>query len=406
MNILQINSVYGFGSTGRIVKDLHNYFIDEGFDSSVIYGRGEVSDEVDVHLISNSFEMYTHILRTRIMNRHGFGSKFNTKQVIRKIEEINPDVILLHNLHGYYLNIKLLFEYISTKKIKVIWLLHDAWTITGHSAYINFKDEEEMELDYSMDKHFVYPKTYFFYPNKWNLREKEAIFTSLDPENLTIVTPSKWLSKIISLSFMSKYKIKTIYNGINTRTFRIIDGIEKRENKKIILGVANYWTNEKGLQIFNELAEKLSSEYQIILVGVDKKTVGKINKKIEIVSRTNSTEELVEYYNLAEAFVNPTYFDNFPTTNIEALCCGTPVITFDTGGSPESIDSTSGIITGEKTSKAIIESLGHLRESNITSVSCRKRGEMFSIPNMRTEYMKLIKRMVGEKVVNTEKFNI
>lgn len=392
MKILQINSVYNYGSTGRIVANIHKNLIKDGHSSSVIYGRkksnNSENDEEGIFYIGNKKDFVMHLLLTRITDRHGFGSKNTTIKIIKKIEEINPDIILLHNLHGYYVNVEQLFTYLSEKNTQIVWLLHDLWPITGHSAHFENPDLKDLPQENTNKlQQFEYPASYILNLSKKNYIDKKRIFTSI--ENMTIVVPSKWMVSVLKKSFLNQYEIKTIHNGIDIEQFSIKKNINKKTSPKIILGVANYWTQEKGLEIFNELAESLTDQYRIMLVGVDSITAKKLNEKIIAIARTESLDELVTLYNSAYVFLNPTFQDNFPTTNIEALCCGTPVITFKTGGSPEAITPQTGVVTAYKSVSAIIKALENLETKKIRQEDCRKRGEVFSIENMYFEYQKL-----------------
>lgn len=406
MKILQVNSVYKYGSTGRITENISSFIMkDVSNESFIAYGRGRELPTLNSRILKfgNKIEQMKHLLLTRIFDRHGFGSKKGTIQLINFIEEKNPDVILLHNIHGYYLNIKILFNFLSEKRIPIVWLFHDAWPISGHSAHFKLTKEGEIpQKNMSFKQRFEYPASFLIDQSRRNYLEKKQLFTSVD--NMTIVAPSKWLSERISKSFFSSYSINTIHNGIDTNQFKVIDNqqVEKMaaffKNKKVILGVASTWTDKKGLQVFNELADMISEEYQIIMIGINKKNKKKLNQKIYSIKRTENIEELVLYYNLAYTFVNPTFEDNFPTTNLEALACGTPVITFDTGGSKESITEKCGIVTKEKTALSIIEALDEMEKKAFRQVDCRYNGEKFSIENMLLKYQRLFSSIIKDEI--------
>lgn len=404
MKILQINSVYRYGSTGKIAAGISSSITNTGNEAFIIYGRGKDSSvlEKNIYKIGSKFEQFRHLLLTRLLDRHGWGSKKSTMQMIQTIESINPDIIMLHNIHGYYVNIKTLFNYLSKKDIPIVWLFHDAWPISGHSAHFHLTNEGEIPTENNFFKQrFEYPASLFLNQSRKNFRDKKALFTSV--ENLTIVTPSEWLTERVKKSFFKPYKIRTIYNGIDTSLFKINNDAashirEKFKNKTIVLGVSNVWTDKKGLRIFDKLASILPEDYQIIMIGVDKKTKAKLNKKIYTVQRTENIEELVAYYNAADVFVNPTYEDNFPTTNIESLACGTPVITFNTGGSPEALDDFSGIVTKEKSVKGVIDALETIKRKPFSEKNCRRRGKEFSIEDMFLQYQALFSNIIkGEK---------
>lgn len=406
MKVIQINSVYNFGSTGRLVKEIHEDLLNNGHKSYVIYGRGNKTEHTDkkIYRIGSKFEQFNHLLLTRIWDRHGFGSYNSTQNMLELIDSISPDLIMLHNIHGYYLNIRLLFLFLAKKKIKVVWLFHDAWPLSGHSAHFDLTREGLIPIkNSSFFQKFEYPASYALNQSRRNFIEKKTLFSSI--KDLTIVAPSYWLTSIIKKSYLKDRSVVTINNGIDLKEFKILDKKNSKKsqfiNKKIILGVASVWTKKKGLDIFNELADKITDEYQIVLIGVREKDKKKFSNKIITLNRTENIYELVNYYNAAYVYVNPTFEDNFPTTNLEALACGTPVITFNTGGSPEALDANSGIVTNEKTSDAILFALNKMNDNQIDPRNCRKRAELFSKERMFTKYKDLFSTIVkGEACEN------
>lgn len=399
MKILQINSVCGYGSTGRIATDLYDILIEEGHECCIAFGRGEAPEGYNVIKIGNKFDFYGHLLKTRLFDLHGFGSKRATKKLIKQIKEYNPDVIHLHNIHGYYLNIEILFEYLSTIDIPVVWLLHDAWSISGHSTHF--------ELDFNNDvpksntkKHqnMEYPKSYFIDNSKKNFLKKEKLFTQV--KNMTIITPSNWLAKIVEKSFLSIYSIKVIHNGIDLSKFKVTLSNFKENNglgdKKIILGVASIWTEKKGLTYFNQLEKRLNNEFKVVLVGIKTQQLNMLDKNILAIPRTETIEKLAEIYTAADIFVNPTLEDNFPTTNLEALACGTPVITFDTGGSSESLNEQTGIIIEKGNFQSLYESVLNFKYQNKNSMECRCQAQKFDKGNVYNKYLTLFSSLVNK----------
>lgn len=351
MKILQINSVCGIGSTGRIATDIHNILIDKGHESYIAYGRGQSKNCDNTIKIGTEMDNYTHVFKTRLLDKHGFGSKKATIELIEKVKEIDPDVIHLHNLHGYYVNIKILFDYLKEVDKPVIWTLHDCWPFTGHGAYLDNIG------NYSGEDVYIYGTTKSSYPKsiicnnaKRNYDNKKKIFTGL--KNLTIVTPSQWLANLVNESFLSEYLVKVINNGVDLNVFKPTKSSFKSkynlQGKFVILGVASIWDSRKGLKYFADLKKSTSEDEKIVLVGLSKKQLKEIPKDIIGISKTDKIEDLVDIYSSADVFVNTTLEDNFPTTNLESLACGRPVITFDTGGSPESIDDTVGIVVEQE----------------------------------------------------------
>jgi len=347
MKVLQINSVCGIGSTGRIAIDIHNILIEQGHESYIAYGRNLPKNCDNVIRIGTKIDNYTHVLKTRLLDKHGFGSKQATIEFINKVKKLNPDIIHLHNIHGYYINIEILFDYIKEAKKPVVWTLHDCWSFTGHCSYFDYLGCNKWKTGcFECPQKNEYPKSLILDNSDWNYSKKKEIFTGV--KNLTIVTPSQWLADLVQESFLNEYPLKVINNGIDLNVFKPTENSFREkydlQDKFIILGVANIWTHRKGLKYFIEMSEVLEKDERIVLVGLSEKQLKEIPNNIIGISRTNNVEELVEIYSSADVFVNPTLEDNFPTTNLEALACGTPVVTFDTGGSPESIDKNTGFV--------------------------------------------------------------
>jgi len=406
MKIMQINSVINYGSTGKLARDLYDFLESRGHECVIAFGRGTSTPGYKTIKIGSEIDQIIHLLRSRFIDRHGFGSKLATKKLIKKINEFKPDVIHLHNLHGYYLNIQILFEYISRNNIPVVWLLHDQWPISGHSAYFDLDTDGSIPSKLLNRKELSkYPSTIGFSSFQKNLKDKKNIFTSCN--NMTIVTPSNWLSDVMKLSFLNKYQIKTIYNGIDTTLFQIDHSktfLLKKEwnatNKLIILGVASVWDERKGLRDFIQLANVLPvEEYQIVLVGIDNSKITDLSDNIICIKRTNDINELKDIYNASDIFVNPTYFDNFPTVNLEALACGTPVITYETGGSSESLNLITGSVVKQgDINSLLVEIKKWGRKTTTVSKRCRARVlSKFTKEISNEQYVQIFKNYVSLK---------
>ena len=356
MKILQINSVCGVGSTGRIATDLYKVLEEQGHECKIAYGRGTAPKGIDSIKIGSNLDNYMHVLKTRVFDKHGFGSVSSTMKFIEDVKEYDPDIIHLHNIHGYYINIEILFNYLKEANKPVIWTLHDCWAFTGHCAYFDYVgcDKWKNGCNKCPQKE-GYPTSKVFDNSKLNYEKKRELFTSI--KNMTIVTPSKWLANLVKESFLGKYPVEVINNGIDLDVFKPTESdFRERYNlqdKFIILGVASVWEERKGLKYFIELSKELSADYKVVVVGVTEKQKKELPNNILAITRTNNVKELAEIYTAVDVFVNPTLEDNFPTTNLEALACGTPVITFNTGGSVESIDNKNGIVVYEKDLNAL-----------------------------------------------------
>lgn len=342
MKVLQINSVCGIRSTGRICTDIADALIQEGHKVRIGYGRETVPEKYLPYAIriTSDFECKMHALRSRFTDRAAFYSRRATKKFIDKIQAFDPDVIHLHNLHGYYIDVKTLFEYLSQCQKRVIWTLHDCWAFTGHCCYFSVAGcEQWKEQCLHCPQKRRYPKSILLDRCNRNYREKKTLFTSVP--NMTIVTPSAWLAALVKESYLNCYDIQVIHNGIATDIFSPTPGDFRKtyalENKKIVLGVSTVWDRLKGWDDFLQLAGKLGDDYRVVLVGLTGEQLKQLPQNIVGIERTNSTKELASIYAASDVFVNPTYEDNYPTVNLEAQACGTPVITYKTGGSTESV---------------------------------------------------------------------
>lgn len=381
MNIVHINSVFKFGSTGRIVEQLYNLSNKEGFTNYVFYGRKDNSDtnDVNVQRIGGIIDNYLHVIGTRITDKHGLFSEKNTKQLIEQLEKLKPDLIHLHNIHGYYINYEILFKFLKNKNIPVVWTLHDCWSFTGHCSHYEYIGCTKWQNQcFSCEQKKEYPKSLFIDNSFKNYTLKKELFTLIN--DLYLIPVSQWLHKQLNESFFLNKNIQVIKNGIDLSIFRILDNFNKDKylDKRIILGVSSIWNERKGLKFFLELSQKISSEYQIIIVGLTKKQIKMLPSNIVGITRTQNIEELVYFYNLADVFINPTLEDTFPTTNIEALACGTPVITFNSGGSAEIIDKDTGIVSNSKTTQSLIYALSEIfsKPKSFFLKKCRNRAEL------------------------------
>lgn len=396
MKIVQINTVCGTGSTGKITVALHNLATENNYKSYIAYGRNSAPSQIPSYKIGNKADFYLHVLVNFFLGKSGFGSKKVTKKFIKWLDEINPDIIHLHNIHGFYINIELLFTYIKQKNIRVIWTLHDCWPLTGQCAHFDYVNCNKWETScYACPIYRTnYPYSLFKDNSKWNYIEKKRIFT--DVANLTIVTPSHWLANLVSRSFLCCYPTYVIPNGIDLNIFRPYP--KTKSAKKIILGVANVWTPQKGLEAFIRMSNELDNSFQIVLIGVTRsqqKSFKKKHPQIVTLTRTANQNELARWYSDAFAYVNPTLEDTFPTTNLEALACGTPVITYRTGGSPESIDDTCGIIVEKNDVEGLITAINGLNiHPSFSQEACRKRAEQYEKNAQFIKYLSLYKNTV------------
>lgn len=342
MKYLFINSVYGVRSTGKIIAEQCHMLQAKGHQCAAAYGR-ETADDSDVRQIriGKRADYLVHAVLSRIFDLHGLCSKRATKVFLKQVETDLPDVIWIHNLHGYYINFEILFRWLKDHpQIKVYWTLHDCWAFTGHCAYFTMAgcDRWKSGCSHCTQLH-TYPKTCGLDHVKRNYLKKQKAFTGM--ENLELITPSRWLADLTRESFLAEYPVCVIHNSIDREVFRPTESdFRKRyglENVYLVLGVAVGWEETKGLQDMLKLRQQLSDQYVICLVGATDRQTASFPRGVIGINGTADQRELAAIYTAADVFVNPTHQDNYPTVNLEAGACGTPVITYNVGGSPESV---------------------------------------------------------------------
>lgn len=363
--LLQINVCSNVLSTGKICEDIAKVAIAHNWESFIAYGRmskPSISNEIR---IGSKFYTYEHYIEHRLFDREGLASRLATHLLIKQIDRIKPDIIHLHNIHDHYLNYPILFRYLSQIDIPVVWTQHDCWAFTGGCMYFDMLGCEQWK---SGCKTCTEHRALF-----WNMAEvqflkKKLLFDSV--KNITFVAVSDWMHNLLEKSVQRHRPVKTIHNGIDLSIFRNVASSNAKLNTKFkILGVASVWDRRKGLDDFIRLSSLLPDGFEIVLVGLSKKQIANLPKGIVGLERTLNVEHLVRLYSEADVFVNPTYSDNFPTTNIEALACGTPVITYRTGGSPEAVDDNTGIVVEQGDVEALASAI---------KVICQKGKETYS----------------------------
>lgn len=348
MKILQINTTANTGSTGRIAEDLGRCIIGQGGKSYIAYGRAKQESVSSLIKIGSNSDIQFHGLQSLLFDRHGFGSVSATKKFVQHLEEIKPDIIHLHNLHGYYLNVRVLFDYLERIDIPVVWTLHDCWPFTGHCSYFDVVGCERWITGcYTCPNRKGYPKSLFIDRSVSSYRTKRELFTKM--KRMVMVTPSNWLADHVRTSFLGAYPVQVIHNGVALDRFKSLESSTIRKKfglgiGAVVLGVASIWDKRKGFDDFLQLRALLDGNISIVLVGLSLDQIKRLPEGIIGIRRTENIEELAALYSAADVFVNPTWVDNFPTTNIEALACGSPVVTYNTGGSPEAISEDTGIV--------------------------------------------------------------
>ena len=398
MKVLQINTVCGRGSTGRIVADIHNSLPSRGHTGKVLYGRYSAPKNMDAIKIGSKTSTLYHVFKTRVFDRQGFASYMATRKAIAEIEKYQPDIIHLHNLHGYYLNINSLFKYLAKKDIPIVWTFHDCWPFTGHCVHSNYIGCKKWKTGcFQCPKKKEYPNSYLFDNSKKNYKQKQALFNL--PKNLTIITVSDWLKGEVEKSFMSKYSVVRIYNGVDRNVFIPMNtNIKERlgiAGKFMLLGVSDTWSERKGLSYFMRLSQELKEDEVLVMVGFKKEELAGLPKNIIALERTDSVQELVELYSAADIVLNPSFEETFGLVTAEALSCGTPVIVSNTTASPELVDETCGRIIEKNDYEGLKCTIEELKRKPLSRVACIKRAELFDKEKNYQLYIDLYEKVLG-----------
>lgn len=389
--LLQINVDSALYSCGKICEDISKIAQSEGWDTYIAYGR-ERKDGVNKEIkIGNMLDVYLHWAVQRVFDNEGLCSRRATKLFVERIKTLKPDLIHIHLIHDHYLNYKILFEYLSSIETPVVWTQHDSWNITGHCYHFVSKNCDKWKTGcYDCPLIHEYPNN-FFDRSKKNYQQKKDSFISKD--NLTLVSCSHWLDGFISQSYFKNKRHFVIHNGVDTDVFH---PSKEKGNKFTLLGVALPWSAAKGIEDFIQLRKCLPENmFDIIMVGLNKAQLKKLPSGIIGIERTHNVSELVDIYSSADVLVNTTYADNFPTVNIEALACGTPVITYNTGGSPEAIDNNTGVVVEQGNVSAMVEEIKKMRENPLSSVKCRERAvNLFNKEKCFRKYINLYNELL------------
>ena len=396
MKILQINTVYGKGSTGKIAMGIHDVCVREKIECLTAYRYKENDNQVfsDTITVSSWLDCHIHNRLARCTLLQGCFSYGKTKLFLRKVKKYSPTVIHLHNLHGSYIHLSSLFRFVKKNNIPVIWTLHDCWAFTGYCPHFTLSKCAKWKTScyhcpvYREDSVSLFDNSQIMY------KLKKKWFSNI--KNMTIVTPSQWLADLVKESYLKDYPIRVINNGIDLNVFKpTASDFRKKYNiandKSIILGVAFDWSKKKGLDVFIELAKRLDdTQYQIVLVGTDDMIDRLLPENIISIHRTQDQQELAGLYTISDLFINPSREENYPTVNMEAISCGTPVLTFKTGGSPEILDEASGMIASSEDIEMLIRDIVYIVNATAyTREACLKRARGFDMYDKFEEYIKL-----------------
>lgn len=360
------------GSTGGIMMKEHKELLAKGEESYAFWGRGRNAENDHEMRFAMDFEFKRDALETRLDGKAGFHSIAATKRLLKRLDELKPDVVHLHNLHGYYVNVAMLFEWLAAHECRVEWTLHDCWAFTGHCAYFTYVKCAQWKTHCAYPENCpqlnTYPKTYAGCGScRWSFEQKKRAFNLVPAERMKLITPSHWLEGLVKLSFLSSYRIEVRHNTIDKTVFRPTPSDFRNRygigDRFMILGVASPWTERKGLLSFVRLAKELNSaRFAVVLVGLSDKQIKQIQSEVSsavALPRTSTGIQLAEAYTAADVFFNPTTEDNYPTVNLEAEACGTRVVTYDTGGCRETVyRADSHVVDGYEQSLELLYELG------------------------------------------------
>lgn len=399
MRVVEINSC-NHGSTGNIMLNIAQHAQQKGIEVVTCYPKSRSNMQKKINnrlLIGSRLSRNFHIMLGKLTGFQDCFSIIATLKLLQKLNNNKPDIVHLHNLHGDYINLALLFYYIKKNQIPVVWTLHDCWSMTGQCPHFTMVNCNRWKTGcHNCPQYREYPASYVDRTKKmWKLKRKW--FTGVT--NMTIVTPSKWLCDLVKESYLKEYQVRVINNGINLDVFKpTLSNFRERygirKGKYIVLFVAFGWEKRKGLDVIQLLSELLDDRFQLVVVGTDESIDQILSSKIISIHRTQNQSELAEIYTIADIFVNPTREENYPTVNMEALACGTPVITFRTGGSPEIINRKTGAVVESDDIEAMKNTIMRICESQpYSSEACLQRAKEFDKDKRFEEYVALYREI-------------
>lgn len=396
--LVQINTVCN-NSTGKIMADIQRQADKEGYETISFVGRRKVFKDLRCEKYGSGISFWIHVAINTVFDRQGYGSCLATRRLVKRLRQEQPDIIHLHNLHGYYLNLPILFAYLANEfEGKIFWTFHDCWPFTGHCAYFSAKECDKWKKGcYCCPSKKEYPISLLLDSSKRNYCDKRKMFSSL--KNLTILTPSEWMAGLIKESFFQKYPVEVVNNGIDLSVFsyrhpqeEIYEKYHIDKERKILLGVANIWDLRKGLNDFLAIAEILPEEYQIVLVGLSDRQIKKIPANIIGIKRTEKVEELVEVYSMAHVFINPSLEESFSLVTVEAMACGTPVIVLDTSAVKELVDEENGIVLNTHQVEDYLKAVKELEAKKISRDHVMQTARQYDVKKMTNRVIQLYER--------------
>ena len=396
MKIIELNTYCGAGSTGRIALGLAQAVQADGGTCKIVYGAGDATPASAPYAvrIGNAFERKLHGALRKLLDAEGYGSWHATRDLISLIKRERPDVIHIHNLHGCYVNLRMLFAYLAKADIPVVWTLHDCWAFTGHCAYFDYARCERWKTQCAnCPQKLGYPACVGWSGAARNYRHKRKCFTSVP--RLQLVTPCDWLRDLLKDSYLRNIPARTIYNGVDRTVFHPTSAEMSVGDGKIVLAVASDWDERKGLRFLPELAERLGAGYQVVALGLNDMQIASLPPTVQGLPRTGSPAELAAWYTAASCLANPTMEDNMPLVNLEALACGTPVVVFDTGGCSECVNESCGAVVPKGNVVAMSEQVKILcTRHEALRENCIQRAIEFDAKTCTEAYLSLYREVM------------
>ncbi len=379
MRVASINTVAEISNApGRIMTDIGAAVLNNGGEVFIAYGRGEGCNIASSYKIGDTFDFIKHTSLSRIFDSEGLHSRKATMKLIQRLERFSPEIIHLHNIHGHYINYKILMQWLNATNIPAVWTMHDCWAFTGHCAYYSANKCNKWKDSSCRDCKFKksYPRSIIYSKSERNFARKSTAFKSLN--NLSIVAVSQWLADEIRQSFLGDYPIKVIPNGINTEVFKPYPSTIGKKHR--IIGAAANWRENKNIDFFNRLASKLPDDYEIALAG---DIPCKIDKKIISVGKIIDNAELAKFYSTGNVFINSSREETFGMTTIEAMSCGVPVIVNNVTAIPETIAPGTGFAIDIDNIEHVLNTIEKIRSSKEPMADACRRHVVENYPRER-----------------------
>ncbi|MCE5344313.1 MAG: glycosyltransferase [Eubacteriales bacterium] len=405
MRVAHINVTSGL-STGRVATGIGEVLEDLGHKALLCYSRGYPPENIPGFRIGNTVDMWLHALGARLWDRAGFFSRGATRRLVRQLRLYKPDIVHLHNLHGYYLDIRTLFGYLAEAGVPVVWTLHDCWAFTGHCAYYTIAECDRFTLGCGHCPQLsAYPAALWVDQSTRNWQQKRAAYAAVP--NLMLVTPSVWLGREARRSFLGKRAIRVIPNGIDLTQFRPCDepellsdvvkryGLKELAGKHMLLSVASTWDERKGLTDLVELSKRLREDMMIVVLGLTERQRGELPATMLGLGSTQNIRELRALYAAADVCMSLSHEETQGMTLLEALACGTQVLCYDATALPETVTPDVGEVVPEDDLTAAAAACARLCDQPKSPLSCRARAMEYEKRGQYTQYVGLYQELLG-----------